>query len=132
MILVFGKTGQVATELARLSDVVCLSRAEADLENPASCADAIHEHAPSAVINAAAYTAVDQAESDAARAMIINAAAPAPWRRPVMNGAFRLSQYPPITSLTGRAPRHGHPTRQPRRWAFMARPNDRVKLMCWL
>ena len=76
MILVFGKTGQVATELARLSDVVCLSRAEADLENPASCADAIHEHAPSAVINAAAYTAVDQAESDAARAMTINAAAP--------------------------------------------------------
>ena len=59
MILVFGKTGQVATELQRIGDVVALGRDQADLANPAACADAIRTHAPRAVINAAASTAVD-------------------------------------------------------------------------
>jgi dTDP-4-dehydrorhamnose reductase len=80
-ILVFGHSGQVATELRALcSDVVqitALARADADLTNPAACAAAIEAHAPDAVINAAAYTAVDKAESDAETAQIINADAPA-------------------------------------------------------
>ena len=59
LILVFGKTGQVATELQRLGNVVTLGRDQADLSDPAACADAIRTHAPRAVINAAAYTAVD-------------------------------------------------------------------------
>ena len=62
-ILVFGKTGQVATEIARLApDALCLGRDEADLADPDSCAAAIARHDPRAVINAAAYTAVDRAE----------------------------------------------------------------------
>ena len=77
MILVFGATGQVARELAALRDVTCLSRADADLEQPQACADAITARQPRAVINAAAYTNVDGAETDAARAHVINADAPA-------------------------------------------------------
>ncbi|WP_370311642.1 dTDP-4-dehydrorhamnose reductase [Sagittula sp.] len=77
-LLVFGSSGQVAIELARRApDAVFLSRAEADLSDPDACAAAIAAHAPSAVINAAAYTAVDKAEDDEALATTINAKAPA-------------------------------------------------------
>ena len=76
MILVFGKTGQVATELQRLGDVVALGRDQVDLADPAACADAISTHAPRAVINAAAYTAVDRVEKEEALATIINGDAP--------------------------------------------------------
>jgi dTDP-4-dehydrorhamnose reductase len=77
MILVFGKTGQVATELQRLGNVVALGRDQADLLDSQVCADAIRSHAPRAVINAAAYTAVDRAEEEEALATIINGDAPA-------------------------------------------------------
>lgn len=77
MILVFGKTGQVATELAALPDVLCLGREAADLTDPATCAAALRHYAPDAVINAAAYTDVDRAEKDAAAAMAVNGTAPA-------------------------------------------------------
>lgn len=77
MILVFGKTGQVALALARLApDALYLGREAADLTDPAACAAAIMAHGPDAVINAAAYTAVDRAEDDAATAMTVNAEAP--------------------------------------------------------
>ncbi len=75
--LVFGATGQVARELAMLDGVSCLGRDRADLSDPAACAAAIQAHAPRAVINAAAYTAVDKAEDEEALATVINAAAPA-------------------------------------------------------
>lgn len=77
MILVFGKSGQVATELQRQADVVALGRDQADLCDPAGCAATIQAKRPSVVINAAAYTAVDEAESDEARATVVNADAPA-------------------------------------------------------
>ena len=76
MILVFGKKGQVGTELQQLSNVVALERDQADLSDPKACADAILAHAPKAVINAAAYTAVDKAEDDEALSNIINGDAP--------------------------------------------------------
>lgn len=78
MILVFGKSGQVATELQRLCpDAVYLGRAQADLSDPEACRAAIKAHAPRAVINAAAYTAVDRAETEEALATRINGDAPA-------------------------------------------------------
>ena len=84
-ILVFGYSGQVATELRALhSDdvqITALTRADADLTDPAACAAAINAHEPDAVINAAAYTAVDKAESDAEKAQMINADAPAAMAR---------------------------------------------------
>lgn len=77
MILVFGKTGQVASELQRLdTDAVYLGRDEADLTDPAACAAQILAHKPSCVINAAAYTAVDKAEDEPELAQLVNAASP--------------------------------------------------------
>jgi dTDP-4-dehydrorhamnose reductase len=75
-VLVFGKTGQVATELQLLPCVVALGREEADLSDPAACAAVIYAQKPKAVINAAAYTAVDRAESDEDLATCINGKAP--------------------------------------------------------
>ncbi len=81
-VLVFGKTGQVAQELQRLApQFQFLGRDRADLSNPAACAAAIEAARPAAVINAAAYTAVDRAEEEEALAHTINADAPAAMAR---------------------------------------------------
>ena len=81
-VLVFGRTGQVATELARLApDAVCLGRDRADLEDPAGCAAAIDDHKPDVVINAAAFTAVDRAETEEHLATCINGDAPGAMAR---------------------------------------------------
>ena len=76
-LLVFGRTGQVARELQDLAPVLSLGRDAADLSQPGACAAAIHAHRPRAVVNAAAYTAVDRAEEEESLATTINAAAPA-------------------------------------------------------
>lgn len=82
MILVFGSSGQVATELRSLGlDAVFLDRGQADLRDPAGCAAMIQHHAAAhttitGVINAAAYTQVDHAEQDAETADLVNAQAP--------------------------------------------------------
>ncbi len=76
-ILVFGKSGQVATELARQAGVVNLGRDQADLSDPEACAAIIRETDADAVINAAAYTAVDRAEGEEELATLINGTAPA-------------------------------------------------------
>ena len=75
-VLVFGKTGQVATELAAFGGVTCLGRDQADLTDPGACEAVIAETEADAVINAAAYTAVDRAEEERDTAMIVNAMAP--------------------------------------------------------
>ncbi|SEN49625.1 dTDP-4-dehydrorhamnose reductase [Pseudorhodobacter antarcticus] len=76
-ILVFGKTGQVAMELQRLlPDAVFLGREAADLADPAACVAAIAAMRPAAVINAAAWTAVDKAEAEEAAALVVNGDAP--------------------------------------------------------
>ncbi|MTH63265.1 dTDP-4-dehydrorhamnose reductase [Paracoccus shanxieyensis] len=81
-LLVFGRTGQVATELARQApDAVFLGRDQADLSDPAACAAAIRDAAPDAVINAAAYTAVDRAESEPDLARAVNTDAPVAMAR---------------------------------------------------
>lgn len=77
MILVFGQTGQVAHELARLlPEATFLNRDAADLTKPEICAQAIRDAQPDLVINAAAYTAVDKAEEDEDTAALVNAASP--------------------------------------------------------
>ncbi|HWA00038.1 MAG TPA: dTDP-4-dehydrorhamnose reductase [Caulobacterales bacterium] len=79
-ILVLGKNGQLAQALAaRNSDklaIVALGREACDLLRPDSIAAALAREAPNAVINAAAYTAVDKAESEPDAAMALNAVAP--------------------------------------------------------
>ena len=81
-ILQFGATGQVARELlAQAKDhdveITALSRAEADFEDPEAVARAVHSHPTDLVIVAAAYTAVDLAETEPGRAHAINAESPA-------------------------------------------------------
>ena len=83
-ILVIGTTGQLATALAEQAgsrDLVCLGRPEVDFAAPASLAAALARVQPSLVINAAAYTAVDKAETDAAAAEQANATGPAELAR---------------------------------------------------
>ena len=84
-LLVFGQTGQVARELIRRAPagvvVESLGRDRADLSDPSTCADAIMLSDADAVINAAAWTAVDKAETDEAAATVINGAAPAAMAR---------------------------------------------------
>ncbi len=75
-LLVFGTTGQVATELRARAPVTALGRDRADLTDPAACAAAIRAHRPRAVINAAAYTAVDRAEGEEDLATAVNGDAP--------------------------------------------------------
>ncbi len=80
-ILIFGRDGQVATELGKitspaLGSVKFLGRSECDLAIPGTAARAIAALSPDIVINAAAYTAVDKAEAEREAAYALNAAAP--------------------------------------------------------
>lgn len=81
-VLIFGKNGQVGRELARARwpadiELIELGRAECDLRDPAVIRQAISNMRPRFVVNAAAYTAVDRAESEPAEAGKVNAGAPA-------------------------------------------------------
>lgn len=74
-LLVIGKTGQVARALkAELGDgAIFLGREELDLAQPEKVAATLAAYSPTAIINAAAYTLVDKAESEEALATAINA-----------------------------------------------------------
>jgi dTDP-4-dehydrorhamnose reductase len=77
-LLVFGRTGQVATELRRaVPGALFLGRDAADLADPVACVAAIGNARADAVINAAAWTAVDAAETEREAAFAVNGTAPA-------------------------------------------------------
>jgi len=76
-ILVAGKTGQLARCLVqearrRGTALVALGRPELDLTQPEGLAHTIKAEAPRAIVNAAAYTAVDKAEAEPALTMAVN------------------------------------------------------------
>ncbi len=79
-ILLIGKVGQVGWELRRtlapLGTVVCVDYPEVDLTEPDSIRKWVRDVQPQLVINAAAYTAVDKAETESELAMKINGRAP--------------------------------------------------------
>ena len=80
-ILQFGTTGQLATELLRQAPahdvtLTALSRGDADLADPAACARKVMEARPDLVVIAAAYTAVDLAETEQDLARAVNAGSP--------------------------------------------------------
>lgn len=78
-IAVTGKAGQVVTSLmergtAAGHEVIAIGRPELDLADPASVARALEAARPDAIVSAAAYTAVDKAESDSDLAHAVNGA----------------------------------------------------------
>lgn len=79
-ILLTGGQGQLGWEmrqcLAALGEVIAPDRHCLDLENPAQAARLVRETAPQVIVNAAAYTAVDKAESEESLARLINALSP--------------------------------------------------------
>ena len=80
-ILLTGPTGQVGAALLKtlpsLGEVVAHERSELDLANPDSIRTAVRRVRPDVLVNAAAYTAVDRAESEEPLAFRINAEGPA-------------------------------------------------------
>jgi dTDP-4-dehydrorhamnose reductase len=79
-ILIFGRVGQVGWELrhklACLGPVTAIEYPEVDFSRPDSIRNAVRTVEPAIIINAAAYTAVDKAETDSELAAVINGAAP--------------------------------------------------------
>lgn len=83
-ILLFGKNGQLGWELQRslapLGNLVALDRFDqhycGDLSNPNGIAETVRAVRPDVIVNAAAYTAVDKAESESELANLVNAVAP--------------------------------------------------------
>lgn len=80
-LLVLGAAGQIGRELCRLSwpapyQIVGVDRAEVDISREEAVADAVRRERPDIIINAAASTAVDRAESEPEAAFAVNAAAP--------------------------------------------------------
>ncbi len=78
-ILLLGRSGQVGAALApllrRFGPVFAPTHAEVDLARPDSVRDAVRACSPSLIVNAAAYTAVDRAESEPELARAVNAEA---------------------------------------------------------
>jgi dTDP-4-dehydrorhamnose reductase len=79
-ILLTGRNGQVGYELERalapLGDVHAFDHKQLDLADPIAIISRVREVKPEVIVNAAAYTAVDQAEKDVEQAMLVNAAGP--------------------------------------------------------
>ena len=79
-ILLTGKTGQLGSELNRLlpklGEVIAPERNVLDLRGPETIRQVMRNANPQLVVNAAAYTAVDAAETDEATALAVNAEAP--------------------------------------------------------
>lgn len=75
-ILLLGKNGQVGWELQRalspLGELRACDRTEANLDDPESLRQLVRDYAPDIIVNAAAYTAVDKAESDIESAQRVN------------------------------------------------------------
>ncbi len=79
-ILLTGKTGQLGSELNRLlpklGEVIAPERSELDLREPETIRQVMRTAESQLIVNAAAYTAVDAAETDEANALAVNAEAP--------------------------------------------------------
>jgi len=80
-ILLTGKNGQVGreleTRLPQLGELIALNRQQLDLANPDAIRRCLREFRPQLIVNAAAYTAVDEAESNSVTAQAVNGDAPA-------------------------------------------------------
>ena len=78
-IVLFGKDGQIGRELqdflGSIGTVIACGRSDIDLENARGLKEMLYQIKPDIIVNAAAYTRVDQAESDSDKAYAVNATA---------------------------------------------------------
>jgi dTDP-4-dehydrorhamnose reductase len=94
-ILVIGREGQLVRSLVeaggrRGAELLAVGRPEIDLERHETIAPAVAKIAPDVIVNAAAYTAVDQAEDEPERAFAVNAAGAGEMARAARNAGARL------------------------------------------
>lgn len=96
-LVVTGASGQVGYELVRslmpLGEVVALARAECDLASGDAIERVVGAYRPDVIVNAAAYTAVDRAESEEGLATFINGDAPAALARAAREAGALLVHY---------------------------------------
>ncbi|MFL0577934.1 dTDP-4-dehydrorhamnose reductase [Dietzia sp. 179-F 9C3 NHS] len=118
-ILATGGRGQLGHHLdarsrSRLAGgAVAVGRDELDLTDPASIASALDRHAPEVVINAAAYTDVDGAESDEAAAHAVNAEGVASLAVACRDRGIRLIHLSTDYVFSGEVPGGGDPATAP-------------------
>jgi dTDP-4-dehydrorhamnose reductase len=96
-ILLTGRNGQIGWELERLlpslGEVIATDRTTLDLADSEAIRRRVREVKPDVIVNSAAYTAVDQAESEPAAAMQINAIAPEVLAQEAKRLGARLVHY---------------------------------------
>ncbi len=96
-VLLTGRNGQIGSALERIladtAELKALGRQELDLANADNIRDAIRAFKPHLIVNAAAYTAVDRAESEEALAHKINAEAPAVMAEEAKKAGAALVHY---------------------------------------
>lgn len=95
-VLLTGSSGQLGRSIQENKpldvDLINVSRSDLDLANADSCREAVYYFRPDWVINAAAFTAVDQAESESELAYLINAVAPKVFATALEDIGSRLLQ----------------------------------------
>jgi len=96
-ILLLGNTGQLGWELNRtlltLGELTALDFPQINMADPGSIKTIIREHKPNLIINATAYTDVDNAESEPEKAMAINATGPGVLAEEALKSCTALIHY---------------------------------------
>jgi dTDP-4-dehydrorhamnose reductase len=117
-IMLLGASGQLGQELVRvlpaIGEVVACDRRAADLERPEEVVALLARERPAAIVNAAAYTAVDRAESEPERAALVNAAAVAAIAAEAARQDALFIHYSTDYVFDGTAPGPYRETDQPR------------------
>ncbi len=107
-VLLFGPSGQVGGQFHRLADtryeVIPVDRTLCDLTDRRAVRETVLKTAPSAIVNAAAYTAVDKAESDEAASHAVNADAPGAMAEAAADLGIPLVHYSTDYVFNGRKP----------------------------
>lgn len=115
--LVLGANGQVGRQLARalqpLGEGRVLTRAQCDLNQPSAASRTVREHLPTAVVNAAAYTAVDRAEEEPELAARINGEAVAELAEACASSGAVLVHYSTDYVFDGQGSRPFRPQETP-------------------
>lgn len=117
-LLVVGRSGQVAQALAAVAgttdaELICLGRPDLDLMRPERLAGTIEALAPDAILNAAAYTSVDKAESEPEAAFALNEAGPVALAEAARAVGAPLIHLSTDCVFDGRAPHRYTPADEP-------------------